>query len=264
MLRGTLRRFTLKRIAGAAAGCGGLVCAQAVYCQATYVPMGDPKERIVYGIEHWEDFDEEGGGHRRDDGGMVAWGARRRRNVLIVGDSLVVGIGCKEKPVLPQVLSRSLANALKVDISWRAIGVNGGDMKTIHANVLETVRRFQDEQAARTKAAEEHTERDASQLAPEQPPLPAVHSDAAPVATTTLVARTSASLQKLKIIEHLQHKPPQVQLAGAALFDFVSSSVRRRVAGAGGDPIPIAPPPAQSDGAPLVFTPSARGGRKGY
>jgi len=252
-----LRRFTLKRVASAAAGCGGLVCAQAVYCQATYVPMGDPKERILYGIEHWEDLDEEGGGHRRDDGGMVAWGTRRRRNVLIVGDSLVVGIGCKEKPVLPQVLSRSLANALKVDISWRAIGVNGGDMKTIHTNVLETVRRFQDEQAARMKAAEEQTERDASQLAPERPPLnapTAVHSDAVPVATTTLVARTSASLPgvKLQIIEHLQQKPPQVQLAGAALFDFVSSSVRRRVAGAGGDPIPIALPAAQSVGALLV------------
>lgn len=254
-LGGMLRRFTLKRVVGAAAGCGGLVCAQAVYCQATYVPMRDPNDRVVCGIEHWEDLDEEGGGHRRDDGDMGGWGARegrRRRNVLIVGDSLVVGIGCKEKPVLPQVLSRSLANALKVDVSWRAIGVNGGDMKTIHANVLETVRRFQDEQAARIKAAEERAASHQPSLEQPPPHTPAAeHSNAALAATTTLVARTSASLPvvKLKILEHLQHKPPQVQLAGAALFDFVSSSVRRRVAEAGGELVPFAPPAAESVGA---------------
>ena len=56
----------------------------------------------------------------------------RPKRVIIIGDSLVVGIGCKEAPVMPVALCRQLASLLKVDVQWRALGVDGGDVRTIH------------------------------------------------------------------------------------------------------------------------------------
>ena len=248
-VRALARRVTMKRVVGTVAGCGGLVAAQAVYYQASYVPMRGPADGGTCGIEHWEDHEDDEGAQRRDGGGAPGWSLRdprRWRNVLIVGDSLVVGIGCKERSVLPQVISRSLANALKVDVSWRTIGVDGGDMKTIHANVLETVKRFQDEQTARIKAADEEQ----SELALSQhSALPScdkapggARADHSEEVGTSIVRNVSGGLPvvKMKIMEHLQHKPPQVKLAGEALFDFVSTSMRRRVQGAGGEPAPRA------------------------
>ena len=64
------------------------------------------------------------------------------KRVVIIGDSLVVGIGCKETPVMPVALCRHLASLLKVDIVWRALGIDGGDVRTIHRWVLSFSWRF--------------------------------------------------------------------------------------------------------------------------
>ena len=135
---------------------GGIVVAQGTYLLHAYVPM-PPPQGDTFGLERWG-----GGEHQRSPdttaepahrpGGAVAdyssaaaaWTAsRRRKNVLIIGDSLVVGIGCRDSMVLPQGICRQLSDRLGVDISWRAVGVNGGDVRTIHQEVLDTVKRFQ-------------------------------------------------------------------------------------------------------------------------
>jgi hypothetical protein len=61
------------------------------------------------------------------------------KRVLIIGDSLVVGIGCQKTAVLPQAICKQLAELLRVDVAWKALGVNGGDVRTIHKQVLEAV-----------------------------------------------------------------------------------------------------------------------------
>lgn len=50
---------------------------------------------------------------------------RRRIKLVLLGDSLVCGIGATEL-VLPRVIARSLSQALQADVSWTAQGINGG------------------------------------------------------------------------------------------------------------------------------------------
>jgi lysophospholipase L1-like esterase len=50
---------------------------------------------------------------------------RRKIKLVLVGDSLVCGVGSKDL-VLPKVMAKALSVALKADVSWRAEGINGG------------------------------------------------------------------------------------------------------------------------------------------
>jgi len=64
---------------------------------------------------------------------------QKMKRIVIIGDSLVVGIGCKEAPVMPEAICGRLAELLRVDVQWRALGVDGGDVRTIHSKVLAAV-----------------------------------------------------------------------------------------------------------------------------
>jgi hypothetical protein len=148
--------------AGVAAAAGGIICAQTAYLQITYRPLGPPTDNSYQGVERWS-IDSP---HRE----MPRWveNLMRRisrssektsmpepenvqpvdserqkqtntKRVLIIGDSLVVGIGCKKCAVLPQAICKQLAQLLHVDVEWRALGVDGGDVRTIHKQVLQVV-----------------------------------------------------------------------------------------------------------------------------
>jgi len=207
------RKFLSPRsVTVGAAAAGGLVLVQAAYLQRTYVPMGPPKDGESYGVIRFEEKigpPTQAEAVRRTSSNqtnsLIPHLMRRKdeqaphRNVLIIGDSLVVGIGCKDKPILPQALCRQMAELLKVDISWRALGVNGGDVRTIHKNVLETVRQFKAENEKRLAEAQaEATE-----------PQQSEHSSG------------PRKFPQEEILEQLQQSPPQVVSAGAVLFDFV-------------------------------------------
>ena len=62
--------------------------------------------------------------------------ARPRKNILFVGDSLVVGVGCSpheaQGPALPRKCAEFLAKALKVDVQWTAIGEIGADVRGLN------------------------------------------------------------------------------------------------------------------------------------
>lgn len=64
------------------------------------------------------------------------WQPRPRKNILFVGDSLVVGVGCSpheaQGPALPRKCAEFLANALKVDVQWTAIGETGADVRGLN------------------------------------------------------------------------------------------------------------------------------------
>lgn len=65
---------------------------------------------------------------------------RRPRRVIVVGDSLVTGVGCSSEhdggPVLPRRIGERLADLLGVRVEWVALGVKGADMKTIRSEVI--------------------------------------------------------------------------------------------------------------------------------
>ena len=116
----TLKFVTPKRLASVVAGAGGLVCAQTAYLQSTYVPLPRPSGGATHGVELWQESNADQHSSFSEEQSLVERlrstreASTRRRNVLIIGDSLVVGIGCKEAPVMPQIICKRLANLLKV------------------------------------------------------------------------------------------------------------------------------------------------------
>ena len=63
-------------------------------------------------------------------------GAAMSARVLFVGDSLVTGVGAAdhgdgEGPILPRVVARAVADSLRAEVTWHAIGVNGADARTL-------------------------------------------------------------------------------------------------------------------------------------
>ena len=226
---------------------------QGMYLLHVYVPMPPPRGD-TFGFESWNGAGathrsqlagaaQEGAAHRPGDAdegstNIAAGGTSRRRtrNVLIIGDSLVVGIGCKDRMVLPQGICRRMSDLLQVDISWRAVGVNGGDVRTIKQEVLETVRRFQHEREKRYQEylasldAAPSAQADAALPAGEPLPQEAHASAHVPSAqsTSALSAPTSmaAAQAQQRLHQHLnagvpQQTPSHLRGAGAALFDFV-------------------------------------------
>ena len=104
----------------------GVVGVQTAWLQATYEPLPHPKDARSVGYVSYD-------GPR---------GARRRaRRLLVIGDSLVLGIGCDETPVLANSLARGLATHGQADVAWRSFGVDGGDTRTIAATLLADIER---------------------------------------------------------------------------------------------------------------------------
>lgn len=86
--------------------------------------------------------------------------------VLVIGDSLAIGVGCIEQfvaakshllspslienteannyrrqgPVFPQVLARTLSRHFQLPVQWRSAGVDGGDVDDIRAFCLDVVK----------------------------------------------------------------------------------------------------------------------------
>jgi len=64
--------------------------------------------------------------------------------ILFIGDSLVIGIGCPDRaegPVFARHISRVAAQALRRRVKWKVLGVDGGDVQTIRQSLLEDVRK---------------------------------------------------------------------------------------------------------------------------
>jgi lysophospholipase L1-like esterase len=83
--------------------------------------------------------------------------------VLVIGDSLAIGVGCIERfhvaqdnslalientgaecdrqgPVFPQVLARTLSRYFRLPVQWRSAGVDGGDVYDIRSFCLDVVK----------------------------------------------------------------------------------------------------------------------------
>ena len=252
MLAGLLAGWWVLTVPRAAASCG-VVVAQGCYLLHVYVPMPPPRGD-TFGFERWNGAgaahrsqpaggEPAGAAHRPGDAqegsASIAAGAARRRtrNVLIIGDSLVVGIGCKDRMVLPQGICRQISDLLQVDISWRAVGVNGGDVRTIKQEVLETVKRFQRERELRYQeylasldaapGAQAHAAMPAGEALAQRVPHGSARGPGGPSSGAPSVpASPSAAKRQQLLRQHLdagvpQETPPHLRGAGAALFDFV-------------------------------------------
>uniref|UniRef100_A0A7S1XHK2 SGNH hydrolase-type esterase domain-containing protein n=1 Tax=Compsopogon caeruleus TaxID=31354 RepID=A0A7S1XHK2_9RHOD len=62
------------------------------------------------------------------------------KKIIFVGDSLVTGVGCTETPMLPRAVAKALAEHWKADVAWSAVGLTGGDVRTLHAELVPLVR----------------------------------------------------------------------------------------------------------------------------
>ena len=83
--------------------------------------------------------------------------------ILVIGDSLAIGVGCietfhvaqdnslalientgagvdRQGPVFPQVLARTLSRCFRLPVQWRSAGVDGGDVYDIRSFCLDIVK----------------------------------------------------------------------------------------------------------------------------
>mgnify|MGYP006428210403 FL=1 len=64
--------------------------------------------------------------NKKDSSGGLTRTLRRTRRVVIVGDSLVTGVGCRvdrcDGPMLPRRLGEVLAELIGADVEWVAVG----------------------------------------------------------------------------------------------------------------------------------------------
>lgn len=73
----------------------------------------------------------------------------RRKRILIIGDSLVSGVGGESSfddgpsdgPALPRQVARSLSEMLNVDVQWNAISLTGGDVRMLKRKIIPMLRR---------------------------------------------------------------------------------------------------------------------------
>lgn len=68
---------------------------------------------------------------------------RRRIKLVILGDSLVFGVGCDQPqsiPILPQFLAKVISSALNADVDWISDGKVGGTVSSIRSAVLPAIR----------------------------------------------------------------------------------------------------------------------------
>jgi len=112
-------------IAGASV-LGSVVACQTAYMQGTYEPLPHPQEDRSCGFEAYEMPSGEP--------------AQVTKRLLVLGDSLVIGVGCDEAPLMGQSLAKGMSTKLRNNVAWRSMGIDGGDARTIHSTVIEDVR----------------------------------------------------------------------------------------------------------------------------
>eukprot|EP00285_Hemiselmis_virescens_P017811 CAMPEP_0173404576 /NCGR_PEP_ID=MMETSP1356-20130122/59734_1 /TAXON_ID=77927 ORGANISM="Hemiselmis virescens, Strain PCC157" /NCGR_SAMPLE_ID=MMETSP1356 /ASSEMBLY_ACC=CAM_ASM_000847 /LENGTH=335 /DNA_ID=CAMNT_0014365275 /DNA_START=21 /DNA_END=1025 /DNA_ORIENTATION=+ len=110
----------LNPFAVGAASALSVVAAQTAWMRQTYEPLPHPQEDRSSGFIEYEHSD---------------WSGRTRR-ALVLGDSLVLGVGCDKAPVLSESLVRAASNGLKSHVAWRSFGIDGGDCRGIHKFVV--------------------------------------------------------------------------------------------------------------------------------
>ena len=78
-----------------------------------------------------------------DDGDRSGRKRRPLRRVVVVGDSLVTGVGCRmdrcDGPTLPRRLGEALADAIGADVEWVAVGAKGADLAAIRRDVIPSL-----------------------------------------------------------------------------------------------------------------------------
>lgn len=67
---------------------------------------------------------------------------QKKIKLLILGDSLVAGVGCTntEAPTLVKTIARTLSATLGVDIEWKSAGVIGGTVSDIRSQLLPSLK----------------------------------------------------------------------------------------------------------------------------
>ena len=75
----------------------------------------------------------------------------RKVKLIILGDSLVCGIGCDEGissssssssgPVLPQIVAKVLSIAMQADVEWSSTGIVGGTVADMRRQLLPAIKR---------------------------------------------------------------------------------------------------------------------------
>ena len=75
----------------------------------------------------------------------------RKVKLIILGDSLVCGIGCDEDiststssssgPVLPQIVAKVLSIAMQADVEWSSTGIVGGTVADMRQQLLPIIKR---------------------------------------------------------------------------------------------------------------------------
>lgn len=73
--------------------------------------------------------------------------ASRKVKLVVLGDSLVCGVGCdgetdgrQSSPVLPLILAKVLSIAMRADVEWSSLGIIGGTVADIREILLPEVR----------------------------------------------------------------------------------------------------------------------------
>lgn len=51
----------------------------------------------------------------------------------------VLGVGCDQAPMLAEALTNSISRHTRSSLAWRAYGLDGGDCRSIHAQILDRV-----------------------------------------------------------------------------------------------------------------------------
>eukprot|EP00961_Rhodomonas_salina_P263860 3566122-Rhodomonas_salina.1 len=113
-------------IAGASV-LGSVVACQTAYMQGTYEPLPHPQEDRSCGFEAYEMPSGEP--------------AQVTKRLLVLGDSLVIGVGCDEAPLMGQSLAKGMSTKLRNNVAWRSMGIDGGDARTIHSTVASLLQR---------------------------------------------------------------------------------------------------------------------------
>ena len=155
-------RLALKAGFGTAAGLGAVGCVQGLYHMSQYHPLPDPQGPLRGVVQYLREKQQENLANHGARGlgaapsasanadapataqpsrlvraltrGSVAAApgdeACARKNILFVGDSLVVGVGCDSGsgPTLPRACAAFLSKALRADVTWAAIGETGADV----------------------------------------------------------------------------------------------------------------------------------------
>lgn len=72
---------------------------------------------------------------------------RRKIKLLVIGDSLVSGVGCDgtdSSPVLPKILAELLSTFLRADVIWESAGIVGGTVSDLRESLLPQIKEKMD------------------------------------------------------------------------------------------------------------------------